>query len=134
MSKTRLITFNGETMPISLWATRTGLSRQAIANRLESRWSVEDTLTLPRGAMRSYRVRKIRLRPVPQPRPVTTVPKSVAHLLRANMASQRAMTIMLRQFNRDLMLIMERTLDRGEGDNLPEKPSDQTLSTAQDRV
>jgi hypothetical protein len=48
------------------------------------------------------------------------------------MASQRAMTIMLRQFNRDLMLIMERTLDRGEVADFAEKPSDRTLSSAQE--
>ena len=43
----RLLTLNGETMPLSAWAVRTGLPENTIRNRLRRGWSDERTLTEP---------------------------------------------------------------------------------------
>lgn len=43
----RLLTLNGETMPLVAWAERTGLRRDTITRRLRRGWSVEKTLTTP---------------------------------------------------------------------------------------
>lgn len=44
-----LITFKGETHCIIEWAEITGLTRGCISNRLRYGWSIEDTLTKPKG-------------------------------------------------------------------------------------
>ncbi len=49
----RLITLRGETLCVAEWAERLGVSRQVIRHRLESGWSDEAALTLPRN--HSYR-------------------------------------------------------------------------------
>lgn len=41
----RLITYKGYTKPLVEWSEITGLKREAIANRLNKGWSVEDALT-----------------------------------------------------------------------------------------
>lgn len=43
----RLLTFNGKTMPMSAWAERTGISRNAIQSRIDSGWPVGRALTQP---------------------------------------------------------------------------------------
>lgn len=43
----RLLTFNGETLLISEWSKRTGISTRTINSRLTYGWSVEQTLTEP---------------------------------------------------------------------------------------
>ena len=41
----RLITFQGETLPLAQWAERTGIKRETIARRLNDGWSEERALT-----------------------------------------------------------------------------------------
>lgn len=43
----RLITFHGETLNISEWAKKTGISRTTLNTRLNRHWSVEDALGTP---------------------------------------------------------------------------------------
>jgi hypothetical protein len=50
----RLITFNGETHPISEWARRIGISHTSLMHRLKT-WPLEEALTQPAD---EHRVRK----------------------------------------------------------------------------
>jgi len=43
----RLIQHNGETLPLSVWAGRTGMKRETIADRLAHGWTISDALTIP---------------------------------------------------------------------------------------
>ena len=43
----KLITFNGETLCLREWASRTGLDRTTIAFRIKAGWTVERALTTP---------------------------------------------------------------------------------------
>lgn len=45
-SRNRLLTFNGETHPLSEWAERFNLKDRIIRDRLETGWSVESSLTI----------------------------------------------------------------------------------------
>lgn len=49
---THFITFRGETLSISQWGRRLGISRGVISYRLLSGWSEEDALTRPVAANR----------------------------------------------------------------------------------
>lgn len=48
----RYVTFNKKTMCLSAWADETGLSESLIRARLNIGWTVQKTLTTPRGARR----------------------------------------------------------------------------------
>lgn len=43
----RLLTFNGQTMPVSAWVEQTGISKGAIQGRLRAGWPVDRVLTEP---------------------------------------------------------------------------------------
>lgn len=43
----RLITFNGETLCLTDWANRLGVTRPTISDRLKQKWPIEKALTLP---------------------------------------------------------------------------------------
>ena len=45
-----LLSFNGKTQCITAWAEELGWGRHVILNRLKLGWSVEDTLTIPKGS------------------------------------------------------------------------------------
>lgn len=45
--RTRLITFNGETLCLREWARRIGVHHSTIANRIQAGWSMERVLTRP---------------------------------------------------------------------------------------
>jgi|SRR5580692_9429413 hypothetical protein len=47
MKSNRLLTFNGETMPMSAWSERLGFSRSKLPLRLRSGWSLERAITTP---------------------------------------------------------------------------------------
>jgi predicted nucleic acid-binding Zn ribbon protein len=47
------LTFDGETLIIQDWSTRTGISVSGIRNRLDRGWSVEDTLSTPKKKSRA---------------------------------------------------------------------------------
>lgn len=49
---TRFITFNGERLPATVWADRLGLNRGAIAQRLNTGWTLRDAVTTPRRSRR----------------------------------------------------------------------------------
>lgn len=49
-SRARLIAFNGETLCLSAWAQRAGLTPETIHKRLARGWPVADALALPSGA------------------------------------------------------------------------------------
>lgn len=51
------LTFDGETLPLAVWAERLNISRRTIRDRLSRGWSVERTLSTPRRKQCSYRVR-----------------------------------------------------------------------------
>lgn len=44
--KAHVLTFKGESFPISVWAEKTGLDRSTIRERIKSGWPVEQALTL----------------------------------------------------------------------------------------
>lgn len=52
---TRRITFNGETMTLTDWATRVGISTPLLHHRLKSGWSVEDALSKPADRSANHR-------------------------------------------------------------------------------
>lgn len=43
----RMLTFNGETLPMSVWAEKVNISEALLCGRLSNGWSVEKALTLP---------------------------------------------------------------------------------------
>ncbi|WP_202659142.1 hypothetical protein [Fuscibacter oryzae] len=45
----RVLTYNGETLPLGEWATRTGLQAQTIAKRIKNGWPVERALMVGDG-------------------------------------------------------------------------------------
>lgn len=47
MSRNRLLTFNGETMPVSAWAEKLRLPRKVLEGRLRNGWSIDRALTTP---------------------------------------------------------------------------------------
>lgn len=49
----RLITFNGETLPISAWAERLGIRTDTLWRRLACGWSIERALGRPVGLFRA---------------------------------------------------------------------------------
>lgn len=52
-SRNRLLTFQGETKPLSEWCDRLGLKYQVVFSRIHSYgWTVEDALTIPAGRRR----------------------------------------------------------------------------------
>jgi hypothetical protein len=52
-SNNRLITFEGKTSPLVVWAERIGLSWPGLRWRLEHGWSVEEAVTIPPGGKRA---------------------------------------------------------------------------------
>ena len=54
----RLITYNGETMSITDWSRRTGISRAVIANRLYHNWTPEEIFTTPLRSKARLKKRK----------------------------------------------------------------------------
>lgn len=54
-SQTRWMTFDGVTMCMQDWCTRTGLSRNTINGRLKMGWPVERILTTPVGFSRFHK-------------------------------------------------------------------------------
>lgn len=53
---TRLLTWKGETLPVSQWAERLGTSHNVLHMRLKNGWSVDDVLGFP---IRANRPRKV---------------------------------------------------------------------------
>lgn len=53
--RTRLITWNGETLCIADWSARTGIHRATIWLRLKNGWSIGDALTAKTQQGRAYR-------------------------------------------------------------------------------
>lgn len=53
------ITYNGETLNMTQWAKKTGISRSALKYRLNSGWSIEDALYTPLIS-NGYRKQKIK--------------------------------------------------------------------------
>lgn len=50
--RTRFVTWNGETLCIADWATRTGIHKATLRARLESGWSIEAALTKSRKELK----------------------------------------------------------------------------------
>lgn len=48
-SVARMITANGETLSVSEWSRRSGLSRTSIISRIENGWSADRAVSQPRG-------------------------------------------------------------------------------------
>lgn len=46
------ITFDGETLTITDWAQRVGIGRKSLYDRLAAGWTIEQTLTTPKGGRR----------------------------------------------------------------------------------
>lgn len=46
----RVIEFNGKSQCLTAWAEEIGLTREALRNRLNNGWSVEDALTIKQRA------------------------------------------------------------------------------------
>lgn len=62
----RLITFRGETLPISVWAERTGISYAAVRQRISRYgWSPERALTFPRVVRNRFNTRARKTSPTP---------------------------------------------------------------------
>lgn len=52
---TKLLTFDNQTNPTSVWAKITGISRCTIQRRIDKGWNIKDTLTIP---VKSNMIRK----------------------------------------------------------------------------
>jgi hypothetical protein len=131
----RLLTLHGKTLSISAWARHTGISRQAIHNRLNSGWTVERTLTS--SLLKSGR-------PTKQPKPVSFTP--FHELQRQHLAITQqlrdALRVCLRGIEQHLSSQLanyvkangmpEAMRHRGVGSNFLEKPRHRTHSTAQE--
>jgi hypothetical protein len=113
MSKVRLLTHKGTTLPLAHWAKKIGISRSALAQRLRLGWSVSDALSIPHT--RCYGHSKLK-RPVAATatvEPVVSVTSlRLDELKRMDLMLQREVTRALRQFARDLDAIMTRGVDR----------------------
>lgn len=57
MRRTLMLTFNGETKPLKLWAEELRMCYETLKNRLDRGWSTEQTLSTPPLAHDMYRVR-----------------------------------------------------------------------------
>ncbi|QDM16736.1 hypothetical protein FNL55_12245 [Tardiphaga sp. vice352] len=121
------IEFNGHSYTIAGWARKTGLRYGTLIKRFENGWTVERALTTPLSPRNVKRV------PPPVASPSVVLP-AFDLMKRADRAQQRELTRMLRQFSRDFAVIMERTMHRGVVADLPKKPSDRSLSVAQERT
>lgn len=106
MAKRRMITHNGQTKTVTGWAKSVGMSRAALSYRLDNGWSLSDAITIPIAPHQYFKAERKREVQAPSKKSDTLVP-----LLRANMAAQREFTRTLRQFNRELMLLMSRSHD-----------------------
>lgn len=51
--------FNGERLTVSQWAAKLGFGREVIRRRLQSKWPVEEILTVPVGQARHIRNRSV---------------------------------------------------------------------------
>jgi hypothetical protein len=128
MNVPNLLTHEGETLSITQWARRTGMSRQVIHYRLRNGWSIHDTLTQPmhpkgrplnadalrsqEDARRAHEDAQLRLR---------SVHRSFRRLLSD---VDRA----LRTFNHDLSML----IDRGVVDDFSNDPKDRGHPSAQE--
>jgi hypothetical protein len=52
----KFITFKGETLTAAIWADRTGISRQQVANRINRGWTPEEALTTPMEVVRQVEI------------------------------------------------------------------------------
>lgn len=50
----KLLTYQGETLPISVWAERIGVKENTIFSRLRYGWSIEETLSKPARPHKEY--------------------------------------------------------------------------------
>ena len=48
--RTRMLTFQGEALPVGVWSERLGVPVRTLLNRIDRGWSVENALTLERHA------------------------------------------------------------------------------------
>ena len=118
---TRHLTHEGHTAPLNYWAGKIGISKEALMQRLIGGWTVAEAVTTPRYNRPGKRVRRQLARVITDDQPQTqasSLTASVAspsfeELKRQNLAAQRQFNSLLRQFNRDLHVLMARSLDRG---------------------
>jgi hypothetical protein len=115
----RHLTHEGHTAPIDYWANKVGITRQGLVQRLLNGWSVADAVTTP--PLWAKRSDAVLATPLPQ-------------LKDQHLAIQRHFNSILRQFNRDLHIIMGRTLDRGVVVDLSKNANDRSIPVARDRV
>lgn len=102
----RFLTYNNRTAPIQDWADDIGISYQALTYRLKAGWPVAKAVTTPRLWMTTPRSAIKRKR-------VTSSLPPFQELKHQQLAIQRHFHSILRQFNRDLNIIMARSMARG---------------------
>lgn len=51
----RRITFRGETMTVSQWAAKTGISKNTLSRRIDSGWAIERAMTEPTGSGKRWK-------------------------------------------------------------------------------
>jgi hypothetical protein len=125
MSAIRYLKHKGRTDTLAGWACRLGIKPATLQARLSYGWTVERALTAP------VRPRK-NLRQVKAPHQVISPASMIATMKQNSITEQRELTRILRQFSRDFAVIMQRSMGRGVVADFAEKPSDRSLSVAQD--
>lgn len=127
---TRYLTHDGHTAPLNYWADKTGITKEALMQRLMGGWSVAEAVTTPKNSRVAKRIRRKLARTLTdepaqtlaQPFGASVVFPPFEELKRQHLATQRQFNSLLRQFNRDLHTLM----GRGVVVDLPENANDRT--------
>ncbi len=129
MSTHHLLTHKGVTDNIAGWAKRVGIAPATIYTRIFSLgWTTARALTTP-AVHRLGRPKKAK-----PATPVATVTRPFQQLTDQQLALQRHFNSILRQFNRDLHVLMSRTLDPGVVADLLKNENDRSTPVTQDSV
>ena len=127
MPVVRLLKYKGRTDSISGWAQSLGMSIDTLQYRILRGWTVHRAFTTP---VRPY----IKRPKVERPSAPVTLNAIVKNMQRGDLAQQRELTRMLRQFSRDFEAIMKRSMHRGVVADLPLNAADRSLSSTQERT
>ena len=137
MHKTkRHLTHDGHTAPLSYWADKVGIHKEALMQRLTGGWTVAEAVTTPKNSRVPKKIRRHLPRVIAddptlaQVKPVvaTVVFPPLQELKRQHLATQRLFNSLLRQFSRDLNGLM----DRGVLAELMNRAPDRTTPVARD--
>lgn len=116
---TTRLTYNGQTDTIAGWATRNGITKSSIYQRLERGWTVEEVCA-------NKRTRRSAPKLLPTTSEVQATTLRMDELKRMDLMLQREVNRALRQFCRDMDAIMSRGVVR----DLSRWPVDRSIPVA----